>query len=83
MVNSALASSGSAAVGQIINTTNSSLRKRLDLKIERERRDAKDKAAEEVDAAVRAQPLPQSPEKLKSPRNCSMLMIIITEGRYL
>jgi hypothetical protein len=58
-VNNALISSGSAAVGQMVDTAHSSVEKRRKNKDEREKRDAKEKAAKEkADAAVRAQPQP-------------------------
>ena len=63
-VNDALISSGSAAVGQMVDTANSSIEKRRMNKAERERRDAEEKAArEKADAAVRSQPS----RKLKPP----------------
>lgn len=56
-VNDALISSGSAAVGQMVDTANSSIEKRRMNKAEREKRDAEEKAAKEkADAAVRPQP---------------------------
>lgn len=63
-VNDALISSGSAAVGQMVDTANSSIEKRRMNKAERERRDAEEKAArEKADTAVRSQPS----KKLKPP----------------
>lgn len=57
-VNNALISSGSAAVGQIVDTANSSVQKRRRNKEEKEKREAAAKAAkQEADAAVSAQPL--------------------------
>ncbi|GLA56047.1 hypothetical protein CBS63078_11034 [Aspergillus niger] len=52
-VNSALISSGSAAVGQMVDTANSSVEKRRRNKEAREKREAEEKAASEkrADAA--------------------------------
>jgi hypothetical protein len=62
-VNDALISSGSAAVGQMVDTANSSVEKRRKNKEEREKREAEEKAAKEADAAVRAQPPTPQPSK--------------------
>lgn len=54
-VNGALISSGSAAVGQMVDTANSSVEKRRKNKEEREKREAEVKAAKgKADATVRA-----------------------------
>ncbi|OJD16586.1 hypothetical protein AJ78_03277 [Emergomyces pasteurianus Ep9510] len=51
-VNNALISSGGAAVGQMVDTANSSIEKRRRNKVEREKREAEEKAAKEkADAA--------------------------------
>ena len=56
-VNNALIGAGSAAVGQMVDTANSSIEKRRKNKEEREKREAEERAAKEkADAAVRAQP---------------------------
>ncbi|KAK2811693.1 hypothetical protein FQN50_002039 [Emmonsiellopsis sp. PD_5] len=46
-VNNALMNSGSAAVGQMVDTANSSVRKRRMLKEAREKREAEEQAARE------------------------------------
>jgi Cu/Ag efflux pump CusA len=54
-VNDALISSGGAAIGQMVDTANSSVEKRRRNKSEREKREAEEKAAKErADAAVSA-----------------------------
>jgi len=69
-VNNALINSGSAVVSQMVKAANSSVEKRRNLKEERERaeaaeRAAKEKAAKErADAAVRTQHLSQPSKKL-------------------
>jgi hypothetical protein len=56
-VNNAIVNSESAAVGQIVDTTNSSVEKRRKNKEERAKREAEEKAAKEkADAVVRAHP---------------------------
>lgn len=56
-VNDALIGSGSATVGQMVDTANSSIEKRRRNKEEREKREAEEKAAKEkADAAVRRNP---------------------------
>jgi hypothetical protein len=63
-VNDALISSGSAAVGQMVDTAHSSVEKRRKNKEEREKREAEEKAAKEkADAAVCAQPPTPQPSK--------------------
>lgn len=68
-VNNALTSSGSAAVGQMVDTANSSIEKRRRNKEEKEKRDAAARAAKlKADAAVSPKPLfPKASKKLKSP----------------
>ncbi|KAL4923405.1 uncharacterized protein BDV17DRAFT_296414 [Aspergillus undulatus] len=53
-VNDALSNSGSAAVGQMIDTANSSIEKRRRLKEEREKREAEEKAAKEKAGAAKS-----------------------------
>jgi hypothetical protein len=57
-VNDALIGSGGAAVGQMVDTSNSSIEKRRRNKEEREKREAEEKKAakEKADAAVRRDP---------------------------
>jgi hypothetical protein len=68
-VNDALISSGSAGVGQIVDTANSSIEKRRKNKEERAKREAEEKAARErADAAVvRAQILTPKIQESESP----------------
>jgi hypothetical protein len=64
-VNNALISSGSTAVSRMVEAANSSVEKRRNLKEERERGEAEEKAAKEkADAAVRTQPPSQPSKKL-------------------
>lgn len=64
-VNDAIAGSGSAAIGQMLRTADSSVEKRRRNKEEREKRDAEEKAArEKVNTAV---PQSSSPLPLKFP----------------
>jgi spore cortex formation protein SpoVR/YcgB (stage V sporulation) len=53
-VNEAISSAGSAAVGQMVDTAHSSIRKRRENKAERDRLDAEDKANKEKAAKEKA-----------------------------
>ncbi|KAK0115669.1 hypothetical protein ONS95_000063 [Cadophora gregata] len=52
-VNNALISSGNAAVGQMVDTANSSIEKRRKNKEEREKREAEERAAREKAEAAK------------------------------
>lgn len=84
-VNNALISSGSAAVGQMVDTGNSSVEKRKKNKKEKEKREAAARAAkQEADAAVSPKPFISQPSKrLKSPSLPSADVYQLIEGRRL